>query len=197
MTPETAAVLAWARESGTFLSAFVVDVGCADGVTESNSHDLIEMGWSALLVDADPAAVSLARHRWRSCRRVEVVPAAVAGRCGPDVLCRRTDFTVSHLKSAAGVPARTVAEVPVETVTLSRLVGVAPQIGLLSLDLEGADTDVLAEFLAAHPCKPTAIVCEGNTERERARQDAIARAYGYRRLALIRPNGVYVREGGA
>lgn len=40
---------------------YVVDVGCGDGVTFSNSRQWIELGWRGLLIDADEQRATAAR----------------------------------------------------------------------------------------------------------------------------------------
>jgi len=59
-------------------SRFVVDIGSSDGVTGSNSRNLIlNHGWSALLIEGDPEHAALAQGHYRDVPRVKAIQAWV------------------------------------------------------------------------------------------------------------------------
>jgi len=61
---------------------WLLDIGCYDGKTFSNSLALIEQGWNALLVDASPRAFSAAVELHKDNPNVQLLCAAVSTSSG-------------------------------------------------------------------------------------------------------------------
>ncbi len=70
------------RHLGGIARGTVIDIGAYDGVTFSNSRRLIEMGWSAILVEPAPDAFAQLRALYDGMARVRLVNGALAPRRG-------------------------------------------------------------------------------------------------------------------
>lgn len=183
------------RRDGVF-----VDVGGYDGVTGSNSLFFeVFRGWSGLLVEPVPQRLSEASE----IRRCPCVGCAVAGRAGPRPFLQVLDgytqmsglvdrYDPAMLAALRANPAHREAQVSVEARPLAELLAEASlrQIDYLSLDVEGAE----AEILAAFPFEAFEIDTwsvenpTGDPAIERTLRSA-----GYRLVEFIGVDEIYVR----
>lgn len=160
---------------GEINNGLVVEVGAFDGIHLSNSFALAQRGWSALCVEPNPVMFTDLVHN-----RPDAVcyPYAVVG----DETCIEVDFNVEETGVLSGidyneadirdryskrelawqapqrfkVPARTLNRILSET-------GVeAGSIGLLSIDVEGFEMEVLNGF-DLQRFAPKVVVIEANT----------------------------------
>ena len=73
----------------------LIDIGCNDGITLSNSARLIELGWSGKLFDADPNPYKLALERYKDNPLVEVFNYGIAKEIGDSVFYKCQDSLIS------------------------------------------------------------------------------------------------------
>jgi len=184
------------RRDGVF-----VDIGGYDGVTGSNTlfFELFR-GWSGLLVEAAPDHLAQAR----ACRRCRCVGAAVAGCEGSreflQVLQGYTQmsglldrYDPQLLRELRAHPAHRERIVTVEARPLAEFLRAADltRIDYLSLDVEGAEGEILANF-PFHEFEIRAWSIEnpgGNSEIARWMRDA-----GYDRVEHIGVDEIYARR---
>ena len=73
----------------------LIDIGCNDGITFSNSAKLIELGWSGKLFDADKDAATVAEKRYKDNPLIEVYNYGLAKDVGDSVFYNCTDTLLS------------------------------------------------------------------------------------------------------
>ena len=122
---------------------FFVDIGSWDAVLGSNSKALEERGWSGICVDPLPR-----NWRGRSCRLYEEVVSSKAGETVDfkvaDELSGIAEFQGAHRETLKA--ARTVKFTTTTIDDLLRRAGAPPFIHYISIDVEGAEYEVLKAF---------------------------------------------------
>lgn len=171
----------------------IVELGAGHPLELSNSRFLINQGWDALLVEANPSLVTELRNEYGDSPHVEVLAALVGGRV------EEVAFHISHehwaLSGIAGVsqPERhDVSSVSIETMTTSLASHLirdwldGRDLGVLAIDLGGSDT-VVAEEILSVGLRPHLLLIEALDEEDRVRQTSLLEAYGFK---LIRHLGL-------
>lgn len=168
------------------IQPFVVDVGANDGFFASNSYPFIARGWGALLVEPHPDAFHEARRRHRGRRGVTLVQGACSTVAGQlPLLIGQNDQGGSHShlgddpKSGheEGAEARTVVLVAVHRLeSLLEAHGVPCEFGLLSIDTEGHDLQVIQGANLAR-FRPQVIITETNDDE--SIKSEYLRSHGY------------------
>lgn len=169
----------------------LTDIGANDGLTFSNSRALIELGWSADLIEPSPAALERLRDVYHLHPYVNIHPYAIAAHSGPVQLHESDSHhgdnvallsTLKPSEIARWKGTQVFTPVQVQGVTWDDLGLKAGQ--FLSIDAEGMDYAILRQI----PLDGVEMVCiefNGN-QRERAKMKAYCSAY---RLTLIHTTG--------
>jgi FkbM family methyltransferase len=190
---------------GSGFKGLFLDVGANDGVRDSNTMLLDELGWTGVLVEANPAiARAAAANRPRS----RVVNCAVgASASAPDCTFHQVsggtesltglsslnlpDHVRTQVSSLGGhidavtVPARTLDEIWLEA-------GFERGPDFVSLDVEGAELDALHGFsITRH--RPRLLLVEDNSRDTDHQVRHWLRAAGYCRVHRTGVNDWYVR----
>lgn len=167
--------------STKFSNGFFVDVGSADGEESNNSYELEKKGWTGICIDAFPR-----NSQTRTC----IVETAVLG-AFPDM---ELDFVKSKNTDLSGLNNTIFAHrekvfseyheiIRIKTRTLSDILEQhnAPSfIEYLSIDIEGAELDVIRTF-PFHKYRFGCITVEHNYEEpRRAFIRFILESYGYK-----------------
>lgn len=196
-------LLGWPSE-GTF-----VEVGGYDGLTNSVSSALEQLGWTGLLVEPVPALYEQARANRPDAR---VVHAAVGrkGSSGTATLRHYDDARgydeSSHLESSTdntgtrrppkNTPVRTI-EVPLTTLTdlLDELFKDIPtdRVDAASIDVEGHELDVLDGF-DLDRFQPAVLLVEDHTRAGRSPINDALEPRGYDQVGWLAWNRVMVRR---
>lgn len=170
---------------------FFIDVGAFDGVHLSNTWALEQIGWQGICVEPSRRVFPiLAANRPRSV----CIEAAVGSSCGKATLHMDPTMLLSSLgpketveaafERAAefrGLEEHELEEIQVEVVTLNDLLrrsGFVGQIDLMSVDVEGAEEDVLDGFDLMY-YKPRVILIEANDSDAKERLTTRLTAAGY------------------
>lgn len=130
---------------------FVVDVGAADGVVNSNSHRLLtDLGWSGILIDPLPEHVDAMRQTYDGRDDVTIVRCAVArepgtikmwpGEQGTTAIPEWRDRLAEYHGTQYGEPFEIDAR-PLTDILDQH--GAPSRIDFLTVDCEGMDTQVL------------------------------------------------------
>jgi FkbM family methyltransferase len=141
---------------------FIVDVG-ARGRDRSNSYDLLKhLGWSGLLIEANPNLIEGIKADFAGLR-VNVVNAAVADYEGEAQFFIGVNDDVSSLSERASewgdlrgacmVTVRRLASILSET-------GVPLEFDVLSVDIEGFDIPVFSDLIATSRYRPRWVILE-------------------------------------
>lgn len=182
-------------------SGFYIEVGAYNGVDLSNSFYFEQIGWNGILVEPDPKNAASCQERRP---RAKVYQCAAIG--DPDT----TQITFHQIDGAAGVFSSTqlapdhlervtnmgrvshAISVPARTLNSILEAESSTHIDFVSIDVEGAETSVLAGFDIAK-WKPVIVLIESN----RKYRDPIIRDYFVRNRYIyyksIDVNDFYIR----
>lgn len=181
-------------------SGCYVEIGAFDGVSLSNSVAFADIGWSGVLVEANPVmAEACARNRPES----TTVHAAVGGLGGSDridfhrVVGGNTEvlsFTVAseeHLQRCEREGGRIeTVSVPLKKIgTILAECALREPIDFMSIDIEGGEVAAL-EGMDWERYAPRAFVVENNDNRSRVR--ALLEPRGYALWRTTECNDIYV-----
>jgi len=176
---------------------FFVDVGAYDGVVLSNSYYFERVGWTGVLVEAHPDKAAACRENRPRSRVFECAAVASAEVKTLDLIdvpdgevystVVPSDFNLKRLDEY-GLGSR---RIPVACRTLDAMLSEidAPAIDFVSIDVEGAELDVLKGFDLAR-WKPRLVIVESPTPRLAGIRDHFV-AHGYAYLRSIDINDVY------
>jgi len=175
-----------------------VDIGASDPFKYSNTAWFYEQGWRGVLVDPLPGRVARLRSERPGDR---VVEAVVGDRESPAMLTVFESDTLSTLTAGEeycdkGEIATGVLWVPV--MPLREVMAMQASVDLLSVDVEGAELEVLESGdWAAH--RPTIVIVETKKYMEATRTDGpiseFMRTVGYEVLADSGLNHLYCLPG--
>lgn len=197
---ETSQIDAWPELLSRYLEpkpdGHFVDVGAYDGVQLSNTWPLATLGWKGLAFEPLPENAERARQNYLGLdvAVAEIAIMSQAGKCrlypsGPGSTTQ-TDL-IDHFNAIGGEldPANYIM---VEAQTLSYALwvyGWPAEFDLLSIDVEGAEGDVLAG-LDFEKHRPKMIVVEMTRELESIEQ--LLDGQQYQKVHQQRANWVYV-----
>lgn len=181
-------------------NGFFVEVGAFDGVNLSNSYHFEQIGWTGVLIEPDPDKAALCRANRPGSKSYQCAAAA-----SPDIrevtfhqvesggVYSTTKLTgdharrIDHMGLASipiSVPARTLDSILQE-------VG-APAIDFVSIDVEGAETEVLRGF-DIRRWKPAVVVIESNSKLRLPEVRDYFTSNGYAFRCSIDVNDFYLR----
>ena len=168
---------------------FVVDVGALDGSFFSNSRLLIEdCGWGGLLIEPDQKQLDKAYSLHKERRNVHYSNTAIASWRGYGNFVISETLGHSHLADVKSAPT-----VLIDTLSgvLNEKFGKIPEIGLLSIDAEGMDTEILK---SVPDLMPEFVIVESNAPKERFEQSKILFEADYSLIGCKMANTVWVRN---
>lgn len=185
----------------------VIDLGANDGFQGSHSYNFTQLGWWAVLVEANPRLEAELRHnaardkRWfgHEDRVVIRVSAVTALTDGPHTLnvqgwahTASSLLTPSGAPGAFGVPTRAESVETlmrsIEESLLSRGATLPRTFGVLSLDIEGLDLEVLGAVFDTG-FRPRYIVIEARGDLSQYAR--LLDPLGYQRLAYFDADLIY------
>lgn len=180
----------------------VVDIGAHDGITGSNSRELVLQGWEALLVEPLPAAFSSLQENCRGLRNAKCVNVACSNRSGKARLFVGWDGisgqTSTMCLDEPLAKHRESGSIEVEAVTATELLerhGWSRRIGILMVDTEGFDLEVL-ESLDITRFRPDLILTEEYDDGagKNRRKYELLFHYGYRFCGLAGADSIWQAE---
>lgn len=196
------------QECGWRRGGVFVEIGAYDGLRLSNSAFFEAIGWTGLLVEADPALAEACRRNRPGSR---VIEAALSSEDGGTVTFAKVEGgggvdTLGFIEEAGDeAHRRRVARSggQIESVTVSRrsLDSVLEETGCtqvdwMSIDVEGAELDVLAGF-DLERFGPRVLMLEDNSGGSDRRVEQLIRPFGYRLAHRVGCNDIYVRAASA
>ena len=199
---------------GERVDGMAVEVGAFDGESFSNTSCLIDVGWSAVLLEPVPEFAERCRDRYRGNERVRVLEVAVGAENSTVTMAVAGSLTSADeaqlaeydtVSWAAGVVKNRV-EI---TVALRRLddvldeCGVQPGFDVLVVDVEGYEAQVWDGFDLEH-WRPLLMIwefCDTHPDLVVRRQDSVfvseqITKSGYRIVYKDQINTVFVRSDG-
>jgi len=174
---------------------YYVDVGANEPISKSNTFRLYERGWFGLSIDGNQTLI----NKHKKLRPRDRAVCAVVSREESDVIFMvASDPALSHIATVNEVTQGKSIEKLTCATTLETLFAkndVPKRFELLSIDVEGADFDVLRSFDLSR-YRPTLIVIEmACFEIENARQNAIYLflvGSGYKMVGYSGRNGFFL-----
>jgi FkbM family methyltransferase len=152
----------------TKLQPLVVDIGAADGRYTSNSYPLImDHGWHGVLIEPQIQQLDRARaYHADHLDRVTFFPSAVCEQDSIATLFLHPNdgdgmTTCNHGSSLLPIPGSRV-QTTISTMSYDSLVDVVDfdTVGLLSIDAEGYDMEILRGIFEATKSRPQVIISE-------------------------------------
>ncbi|MEI6320649.1 MAG: FkbM family methyltransferase [Pseudomonadota bacterium] len=187
---------------GGKLDGFFVEIGAYDGVGFSNTYFLEALGWDGLLIEADPAQAKACRDARPFSRVMNVACGkrgggtvrfkSVRGGLGLGTLGYMGDDPVhrARIEREGGH----VEEIEVELLSLDDIMaGKDRHIDVLSIDVEGAELDVL-QGTSLDRLRPTLILLEDNSGGRNRTVFDLLNANGYRQAFVWYHNVFFVRN---
>jgi FkbM family methyltransferase len=144
---------------------FFVDVGAYDGYTFSNTYGLSKSGWRGLLIEPDPESMNACRWLYRDDPSVKFLEACIGASYGEKTLYRQGPNSTISTRTIETIPGYTANNKIIRKIyplNMALLSNEVPKgFALLSIDVEGAEMDVLSEF-SWKLWKPKMIIIEIN-----------------------------------
>ena len=171
----------------------VVDVGANDGFYGSNSFPFVARDWRALLIEPHPQVFAQLQKLHRSRREVKCLNIACSGEQGTLPLFLGKDPSTSTLSNdPALLESRTHDTIQVAVERLSDVLAAEnfpPDFGLLSIDAEGMDLEVLQGLDFSH-WRPRMIITEDYMPKF-ADKSALLTSSGYQLQLQIAGNSIW------
>lgn len=180
-------------------NGFFVDVGAYDGVNLSNSYHFEQIGWTGVLVEPDPHQAALCRasrprsHTYQCAAVGSTELKEITYTKVTSGVYSTTMLTDDHAARIANMGlTSTSIQVPAQTLDSMLEEAHAPELDFVSIDVEGAEMDVLHGF-DIRRWKPRIVVIESNSKvRLPAIRDYFVR-HGYAYRHSIDVNDFYQR----
>ncbi|MFH1044067.1 MAG: FkbM family methyltransferase [Pseudomonadota bacterium] len=181
-------------------NGFFVEVGAFDGINLSNSYHFEQIGWTGVLIEPDPDKAALCRSNRPGSKTYQ---CAAAG--SPEIsevtffrvesgeVFSTTKLTSDHARridhmGLASIP----ISVPARTLDTILQEAGAPAIDFVSIDVEGAETEVLRGF-DIRRWKPAIVVIESNSKFRLPEVRDYFTSNGYAFRCSIDVNDFYLR----
>lgn len=180
-------------------SGRLLDIGAFDGRFLSNSLALIKLGWSAVCVEASPAACRelIEVHRFNS--RVRVVQAAITTEGGLASWHDNSNGLATtrheHADRWAGTDGNRFYSMTVASVTPRELIDWAnTEFDFISIDVEGHNLALLLALpFEASSLQRTKLLCVEH-DGALAQMDEYLKPFGFTRSVTNSINGLWRRE---
>ena len=180
-------------------TAYYVDIGAFDPFLFSNTCRLRQLGWRGINVDAQSKHIAKFNKHCPDNINIHAAVYSEAGtekflcyNCGATGRLAKADLSTSQ--SVLGESVLEVQDVAVETLThiLSKHAPLDRPFGLLSIDCEGADFEVLKSN-DWEKFKPWIVAIEDSSLNEGV-VDSFLKNYGYELFAIARLTKIYVNR---
>ena len=169
-------------------AGYFIDIGAMDGVTESNSVELFNNGWSGVAVEPDPESYAKLKKHYPSGGRVETINKAISLTDGdiefhsankkPKQISSAYPPWVELTKKKHGVGFYNNIKVISLTIpALWESIG-RPVVDVLFIDTEGFDADII-ESMDLVNFRPSLIVAETCHFDNKERISTYLRKHGY------------------
>ena len=185
-------------------SGFFVEVGAFDGINLSNSYHFEQIGWTGVLIEPDPDKAALCRSSRPGSKTYQCAAAASPEisevtffRVESGEVYSTTKLTSDHARRIdhMGLASKPIS-VPARTLDTVLEEAGAPAIDFVSIDVEGAETEVLRGF-DIRRWKPAIVVIESNSKLRLPEVRDYFTSNGYAFRCSIDVNDFYLRVGPA
>jgi FkbM family methyltransferase len=178
----------------------VVDVGANDGFYGSNSFPFVARGWRAILVEPHPKVFAKLQKLHRARPNVTCLNLACAEKSGTFPLYVGNDGEAPSTSTLSGDPEllnlRTQGTIMVRVERLTDILvaqKIPPDIGLLTVDVEGMDLEVL-QGLDFSCWRPRIIITEDYPPKVPAKSELLKKN-GYQFRTRVDVNSIWTASG--
>ena len=178
----------------------VVDVGANDGFYGSNSFPFVARGWRSVLVEPHPKVFAKLQKLHRSRPNVTCLNLACAEKSGTFPLYVGNDGEAPSTSTLSGDPEllnlRTQGTIMVQVERLTDVLAaqkISPDIGLLTVDVEGMDLEVL-QGLDFSRWRPRIIITEDYPPKVPAKSELLKKN-GYQFRTRVDVNSIWTARG--
>lgn len=176
------------REQKITIPKTVIELGAHDGIFLSNSRFFVEQGWEAVLVECNKDTIPILKENSKGFD-VTIITNPICAKAGLVSFNRSKEPT--HSKVIEG------GADELQAITYDQMLKMAgwqdKPIGVLSIDIEGMDTEVLKGVVKAKHL-PAWIVIESNTQKARADQMRILLDAGYHCINVFDFNTIWIKS---
>lgn len=181
-------------------NGFFVEVGAFDGINLSNSYHFEQIGWTGVLIEPDPDKAALCRSSRPGSKTYQCAAAASPEisevtffRVESGEVYSTTKLTSDHARRIdhMGLASKPIS-VPARTLDTILEEAGAPAIDFVSIDVEGAETEVLRGF-DIRRWKPAIVVIESNSKLRLPEVRDYFTSNGYAFRCSIDVNDFYLR----
>jgi hypothetical protein len=189
-----------------FIAPYIIDIGAGDGQTISNSRLFIEKYFYAgLLVDINEPQINEAKELYKDNPNVHCIVSGVSGQSGYYQIREAHDWTLNSINWAKFAQkgwkrSKTISEVvSVGTSELAkrnkmyedRRAVEDSRIGILSIDVEDRNTELVYDLISNTKIRPAVIIVEGNTAEEQSDQKLLL-GDEYQLLTTLAVNQIFI-----
>jgi len=185
---ESAFLLSYIRKYKIKVPETIIEIGAVDGVLISNAKMFVEMGWQAVFVEPNNEYFKSLQWNYKDNSLVECYNYAVSNENGKGYLNIPDNMPTHANLSDKGQE--------VEVISLLSLIDKIrfSKIGIMSIDVEGAELNIIMQLAKLHPDKlPFFIIIESNTLYERDLQIEVLRE-NYYIINVLNVNTLWVRQ---
>jgi len=157
-----------------YVEPMFVDVGAGDGEYLSNSKEIIELyDYKGLMIEMNSTVFRKLKALYSENKKVVCINEAIAATEYSYLMTNESHWSLNKVRKNKSKGAKM-------TKKLSKILKEQKikRIGILSLDIEGLETEVLAELLQNTDIQPEVIIIEANNEKEASIQrDLLSGSY--------------------
>jgi len=170
-----------------------IEIGACDGKHFSNAALFADMGWDVVFVEPLPVYFEQLQENYKDAENVICENAAISTESRKAVTFYYDQNSIDH-SSLLGKESIHVEEISVKAMTYKGLLrkNKIKEVGILSIDAEGMDTEILKQVLASDVL-PDIIIIESNTISERQEQ-LLTLAEKYHLINVFDVNTVWFRK---
>ena len=177
------------REQNLTIPKTVIELGAHDGLFLSNSRFFIEQGWEAILVECNKDTIPKLKENCNGFDNVTIVTNPICEKAGLVSFNRSSEPTQSRVVKGGNDE--------LQAITYDQMLAMAKwknkDVGILSIDIEGKDTDVLRSVVKAK-LLPVWIIIESHSKAARLEQMRLLLDAGYHCINIFDFNTIWIKS---
>ena len=185
---------------GKKISRVVIEIGAGHPVDLSNSRWFILNGFRALLVEGNQILCQQLSDEYQNNENVDVANHVVTGDGrNVDFHTSKIHWALSGIGGVSQTERHSETDIEVVSIASKRVSEVInswnsgdSEVGILSIDIEGLEDEIVDDFLSNTAFRPTFIVIEALSDLERNKQEALLVGHNYTYLKNLQLSNVWI-----